>query len=188
MATAVALFKLKPNEMREVTVCVPIKKDVDIKPGSCFKSVVEKKWDENLNGLCQLDIPNKQFQYLYDAAIRSLILHSPLDVYPGPYTYKRFWFRDAAFILHTMLCVGMSARAEKVIDRFPTRQTAGGYFLSQDGEWDSTEKRYGSCAVSANSREKTESEVAGRLPRGGMAKGKRISKRQPLFRPAPYRF
>jgi len=137
MASAVALFKLKPNETREVTVSVPLKKDLDIKPGLSFKSIVEKKWDENLNGLCQLDIPNKQFQFLYDAAIRSLILHSPLDVYPGPYTYKRFWFRDAAFMLHAMLCVGMSGRAEKVIDRFPSRQTAGGYFLSQDGEWDS---------------------------------------------------
>jgi len=137
MATAVALFELKPNESREVTVLVPIKKDVDTEPAGRPEFLSTEKWNENLKGLCRLDIPDKHYQFLYDAAIRSLILHSPLDVYPGPYTYKRFWFRDAAFILHAMLCVGMSDRAKKVIDRFPSRQTAGGYFLSQDGEWDS---------------------------------------------------
>ena len=137
MATAVALFKLEPNQMREVTVSVPLKKDFSGEPAKQPEFLPTQKWDDNLNGVCQLDIPNKQFQFLYDAAIRSLILHSPLDVYPGPYTYKRFWFRDAAFILNTMLCVGMADRAEKVIDRFSSRQTAGGYFLSQDGEWDS---------------------------------------------------
>jgi hypothetical protein len=137
MATAVALFELKPNETRELTVSIPLKKDLEIVPAQRLEVLPTPKWDENLNGLCQLDIPNKQFQFLYDTAIRSLILHSPLDVYPGPYTYKRFWFRDAAFILNAMLCVGMSERAEKALDRFPSRQTAVGYFLSQDGEWDS---------------------------------------------------
>ncbi len=137
MATAVALFELKPGETREVTVSVPLKRDFDVEPAEQPEFLPTKKWDDNLNGLCRLDIPDKRAQFLYDAAIRSLILHSPLDIYPGPYTYKRFWFRDAAFMLHTMLCVGMSERAEKVIDRFPSRQTAGGYFLSQDGEWDS---------------------------------------------------
>jgi hypothetical protein len=137
MATAAAIFKLEPGKPREVTVCVPLKMDPDITPATRSRSAIDKTWDENLSGLCQLDIPDPSFKFLYDAAIRSLILHSPLDVYPGPYTYKRFWFRDAAFILHTMLCVGMTDRAEKVISRFPSRQTVGGYYLSQEGEWDS---------------------------------------------------
>ena len=75
-------------------------------------------------------------QFLYDAALRTVILHSPDDVYPGPFTYKRFWFRDAAFILHAMLCAGLSGRAAQAIERFFPRQTAGGYFRSQEGEWD----------------------------------------------------
>ncbi len=137
MATAVALFELKPSETRELTVYVPLKKNHDVEPIEQPEFISTSKWDDNLKGLCELDIPNKQFKYLYDAAIRSLILHAPLDIYPGPYTYKRFWFRDAAFILNAMLCVGMTDRAEKVIDRFPLRQTIGGYYLSQDGEWDS---------------------------------------------------
>lgn len=137
MATAAALFKLEPNVKREVTISIPILKDADVKPSGELKSAVSK-WDENLKGLCQANLPDRQFQFLYDAAIRSLILHSPeQDIYPGPYTYKRFWFRDAAFILDAMLCVGLSARAKKIVGRFPMRQTSAGYFLSQDGEWDS---------------------------------------------------
>ncbi len=137
MATAVALFKLEPNVKREVTISIPIVKDAAMKPVGELKSAV-LKWDENLKGLCQTNLPDKHFQFLYEAAIRSIILHSPeQDIYPGPYTYKRFWFRDAAFILDAMLCVGLSERVTKIVGGFPRRQTSTGYFLSQDGEWDS---------------------------------------------------
>jgi len=137
MATAAALFKLEPNVKREVTLSIPITKDAVVKPAGELKSALSK-WDENLKGLCQTNLPDKHFQFLYDAAIRSLILHSPeQDIYPGPFTYKRFWFRDAAFILDALLCVGLSERVKKIVGRFPMRQTSTGYFLSQDGEWDS---------------------------------------------------
>ena len=137
MATAAALFNLEPNVKREVTISIPVTKGAEVKPAGEWKSAVSK-WEENLKGCCELEIPDKHFQFLYDAAIRSLILHSPKqDVYPGPYTYKRFWFRDAAFILDAMLCVGLSERVKKIVSCFPMRQTVAGYFLSQDGEWDS---------------------------------------------------
>jgi hypothetical protein len=77
------------------------------------------------------------FQKLYDAAIASLILHSPGEVYPGPYTYKRFWYRDATFILNALLTLGADRRARRSLDKFPHGQTLQGYFRSQDGEWDS---------------------------------------------------
>jgi hypothetical protein len=86
---------------------------------------------------CRLQCPEQLYQGLYDAAITSLILHSPDDVYPGPYTYKRFWFRDAAFIIHALLCAGLTTRAKRALARFPERQTIRGYFRSQEGEWDS---------------------------------------------------
>ena len=35
----------------------------------------------------------RQAQY---AALRTVLLLSPREIYAGPYTYKRFWFRDAA--------------------------------------------------------------------------------------------
>ena len=83
-----------------------------------------------------MQCPDGQYQFLYDAAIRSVLLHSPGDVYPGPYTYKRFWFRDAAFILDSLLCAGFASRVKRCIDTFPRRQGPTGYFLSQEGEWD----------------------------------------------------
>src|SRR5690606_15606666 len=40
------------------------------------------------------------------------------------------------FIIHALLCVGLTERAERALQRFPARQTALGYFRSQEGEWD----------------------------------------------------
>ncbi|HZK13899.1 MAG TPA: hypothetical protein VFC55_05235, partial [Desulfobaccales bacterium] len=101
------------------------------------RPVREISWERSLQGHCALHIPDQQMQFLYDAALRTLILHSPDEVYPGPFTYKRFWFRDAAFIIHGLLCSGMIDRAERALHLFSRRQTRAGYFLSQEGEWDS---------------------------------------------------
>lgn len=135
MISAAALYSLTPNEKRRVTVSVPLEKH-----GQSVKSDYESPdelWDKSLAGACWLCIPDEKMRFLYDAAIRTLILHTPNDVYPGPYTYKRFWFRDAAFIVHSLLLVGLVDRAEKILDLFPSRQTAKGFFHSQNGEWDS---------------------------------------------------
>lgn len=131
MVTAAALFRLEAGKPRTVRARVPLS---DVR-----KSVwsADSAWEKSLHGHCRLQIPDAHFQFLYDAALRTLILHSPDDVYPGPYTYKRFWFRDAAFIIHGLLCAGLTERAERALDRFPSRQTAQGYFRSQEGEWDS---------------------------------------------------
>ncbi len=131
MVTAAALFRLAPGQLRDLDVHIPLAQ------GSTHtQSVSSTGWQEALQGCCQLHIADQKVQFLYAAALRTLILHSPGDVYPGPYTYKRFWFRDAAFIIHALLCLGLSDRGERALDRFPTRQTIAGYFHSQEGEWD----------------------------------------------------
>ncbi|MEQ8968131.1 MAG: hypothetical protein RID91_20105 [Azospirillaceae bacterium] len=131
LATAAALFRLEGGR-RRVTVTVPLAggaaDDATRLPGT---------WSDALDGAARLSVPDARMRALYDAAIQTLVLHTPGDVYPGPFTYKRFWFRDAAFILNALLAVGFDARAERVLDRFPERQTVAGYFKSQDGEWDS---------------------------------------------------
>ncbi len=128
MATAAALFELEPAKKRKITVEIPLEPETQ-------KRVSRPSWSQALAGRCELQIPDSRFQFLFEAAQRTLILHSPGDVYPGPYTYKRFWFRDAAFILNALLCSGFIERTERAIDRFPERQKAG-YFHSQEGEWD----------------------------------------------------
>src|SRR5690606_3666184 len=109
---------------------------IPLQPVAGADSEAPAPWPAERAAACQLRCPEQRFQMLYDAAITSLILHSPKDVYPGPYTYKRFWFRDAAFIIHALLCAGLSDRATRALNQFPPRQTALGYFRSQEGEWD----------------------------------------------------
>lgn len=94
-------------------------------------------WSQALAETATLEVPDERIQFLYDAAVRSLILLSADDVVPGPYTYKRFWFRDACLMLHALLCAGLEERAFRCLDHFPGRQKRSGYFMSQEGEWDS---------------------------------------------------
>ncbi len=135
MATAAAGFAVPAQGSREVRVRVPLRERTRHVRKHPAKSICP--WPDVLAPACTLHIPDKRIQFLYDAALRTLVLHSPQDVYAGPYTYKRFWFRDAVFILQAMLCAGLTQRAERVIRDFFPRQTTGGYFRSQEGEWDS---------------------------------------------------
>lgn len=127
MATAASLYRLEGGQPRRIGLTVPLKETAVPAAGG---------WPRALEGHCRLDLPDARMRFLYDAAIRTLVLHAPGDVYPGPYTYKRFWFRDAALILNALLCAGLTDRAERAIDRFPARQTRDGFFRSQEGEWD----------------------------------------------------
>ncbi len=129
MVTAAALFPVKAGEAGEITASIPL-------AASSAAVFAADAWHTARRNHCKLVCPEPQYQFLYDAAVTSLILHSPDDVYPGPFTYKRFWFRDAAFIIHALLCAGLTDRAERALARFPARQTALGYFRSQEGEWD----------------------------------------------------
>jgi hypothetical protein len=137
MATAAAMFKIAPREAREITVSVPFGHGI-AESSAGPAAAAFTTWSVALRPRAVLEVSDPRFQYLYEAAVRTLVLHTPAgDVYPGPYTYKRFWFRDAAFILNALLAVGLGDRARRAIDAFPKRQNRSGYFVSQVGEWDS---------------------------------------------------
>ena len=136
MATAAAVYPMPAGQDEEIIISVPISNN-KIDPKIDNDLMAQDAWKESLGGACQLQIPDKNFQFLYTAAIHTMILHSPKEVYPGPFIYRRFWFRDAAFILQALLCVGLKDRVKRSLDCFRDRQTAQGYFLSQEGEWDS---------------------------------------------------
>lgn len=133
MASAAAIFELKPNIMRAIVTDIPYEPENK----HLFKLQNITGWDCALADSCKLEIPDEKFKFLYDCAVRTVILHSPSDIYAGPYTYKRFWFRDAVFIIYSLLCCGFTDRAGQLLDKFPARQKHSGYFLSQEGEWDS---------------------------------------------------
>lgn len=130
MATAAALYEIPASGRREITVSVPL-------TAADKKAAHPVSWEEEGEMLQQIRVPDERFRFLHEAALRTMILHCPAEVYPGPYTYRRFWFRDAAFILNAMATAGMTERVERALDKFHSRQLPTGYFLSQDGEWDS---------------------------------------------------
>lgn len=137
LATAAALYELDGKNFREIEILIPLKSEEEESYQDLKRTIPDHPWEISKSG-CSLKVPDAKFQYLYDASIKSMILHSPEEVYPGPYTYKHFWFRDAAFILNAMLCVGLFNRVERTINNiFLKRLAPFGYFHSQDGEWDS---------------------------------------------------
>ncbi|MFO7728094.1 MAG: hypothetical protein R6X11_07170 [Desulfonatronovibrio sp.] len=140
MATSAAVFPFSRETAEPVRVSIPLKKDIPKK--SIFSSrstprTINHAWDEALSSTARLKVPDDKIQFLYDAAVRTLILLSAESVVPGPYTYRRFWFRDACLMLNGMMAVGMTDRAFRLLETFPHLQKFSGYFQSQKGEWDS---------------------------------------------------
>ncbi len=133
MVTAAACFHLAANEPRQLTVRTPLGQAA----GQSGGEPAGMRWRHALLGAARLEVADSRIQSLYDTALRTLVLLSPDDALPGPYTYKRFWFRDAAFMIHSLLVAGLVDRAERALQRFPDRQMRNGYFYSQEGEWDS---------------------------------------------------
>ncbi len=152
MATAAALYRLAPDSPRLLEARIPLTprdsrrglsataaRPVNASGGNNHAGASLRgvsSWEQALAGHARLTIPDQWLQFLYDAALRTLILHTPGEVYPGPYTYRRFWIRDTAFVVNSLLCAGLASRAEHVLPHLLVRQTRSGYFLSQDGEWD----------------------------------------------------
>lgn len=135
LASAAAVYDMQAGETFQLEATVDLSADRSV--NTLLPQGRSSSWTEALQGAARLDIPDSDIQYLYDASLRSLVLLSPYNVYPGPYTYKRFWFRDAAMVLHALLSAKLIEPVERSMQTFPARQTLAGYFHSQSGEWDS---------------------------------------------------
>jgi hypothetical protein len=85
----------------------------------------------------RLELPDARLAGAVEANRRFLLLfHDGADITPGPFTYHRFWFRDAAYMLSALDRYGYHRESAEVIDHFRTRQHADGFFFSQRQEWD----------------------------------------------------
>jgi len=133
MATAAAFFDVPPGESRQVGIQIP----VDRTPGSRQPLPDLSRPPEILSRTARLSLPDDHFVFLYDAAVHTLLMMTVKDVFPGPYTYRRFWFRDACLIINALLGLGLDNRSLELMKAFPGRQKHTGYFQSQEGEWDS---------------------------------------------------
>jgi len=130
MATSAALYEIGASKPAVVEVRVPLK------GRECGRCKPES-WSQSISAACSLAGAESHTQFLYDAAIRTLVLFSPGTVYAGPYTYRRFWIRDAVFVCSALINAGLLGRAQEVLVSILRHQNTAGYFLSQHGEWDS---------------------------------------------------
>ena len=135
MATSAAFFRLAEDAPGNVRLSVDL--EGDMPSAAKRRNIQTRSWSWHLSDTARLKVPDEKIQFLYDTAVRSLLLLSADDPVPGPYTYNRFWFRDACLMLNAMLAANMVERSRSRIDRFPHRQRGSGYFRSQEGEWDS---------------------------------------------------
>jgi hypothetical protein len=131
MVTSAAFFPVTGKEKsREITINVPLEKP------SAPINTFPLSWTEAVQPAAVLEMPDKHITFLYQTAVRTLIHLSADDIVPGPYTYKRFWFRDACLMLHPMMAIGLHDICRRQIDRFEGLQNTEGFFHSQAGEWD----------------------------------------------------
>ncbi|MFI4910674.1 MAG: hypothetical protein ACIAQZ_03300 [Sedimentisphaeraceae bacterium JB056] len=142
MATAAIVFPISSGKTTDVKLSIPLDthklRIYKSKSSGRSKENIASDWPAVMSNYCRINLPDKKKQLIYEQALRSVVLHTiGADVYPGPFTYKRFWFRDASFILNSLLYGNLRELAKPVLDSYHHRQKSNGYFQSQYGEWDS---------------------------------------------------
>ena len=135
LATAAALFPLDSERETRVEIKIPLAAELKREFPRAAPATVS--WPTAMGPLARLEIPDERISYLYDCAAHVLVLLSAHDIFPGPFGYRRFWFRDACLMLAALTALGFEDRAERHIRGFIRRQQRDGYFRSQEGEWDS---------------------------------------------------
>ncbi|HEX2063920.1 MAG TPA: hypothetical protein VHE80_05830, partial [Acidimicrobiales bacterium] len=98
---------------------------------------VAGEWHTKTDRGMRLRLPDERLARAVDANRRHLlVLHDGDEITPGPYTYHRFWFRDAAYMLAALDRYGFHAEAAEVLASYRRRQHVDGFFFSQRQEWD----------------------------------------------------
>jgi hypothetical protein len=137
LATAASVYNFA-GPRRELAIRVPLDKELaHMSQSGANRAVSGIGWTQACAFAARLQIQDERMQFLYDAAVRTLVLLSADEIVPGPYTYRRFWFRDACLMMNALLGVGLIDRCRRALVTFPGRQLRNGYFRSQEGEWDS---------------------------------------------------
>jgi hypothetical protein len=135
MATAASVYRFEGPRM-ELAIRVPLARELAAM-GAPRHFDPTVSWPQVRSQLAELRLPDDRLRFLHEAALQTLVLLSAEEIVPGPYTYRRFWFRDACLMMNALLSVGLANRCRRAIERFAGRQLRSGYFRSQEGEWDS---------------------------------------------------
>jgi hypothetical protein len=138
LATAAAAYRLREGQQAVFRYRIPL---VPEEPGTLLhpapKLAPPSTWKACMEGWARLESPDSRFVEIFESSKRTLALLSQSEILPGPYTYRRFWFRDACLIGNALLGLGRDDRVRQALDYFHHRQRLSGYFHSQEGEWDS---------------------------------------------------
>ena len=98
---------------------------------------VANGWKAHAARGMRLVLPDTRLSAAVEANRRFLLLlHDGDGITPGPATYHRFWFRDAAYLLGALDRYGYAAEVAEVLASYPGRQRSDGLFFSQSREWD----------------------------------------------------
>jgi hypothetical protein len=148
MIQAAFVYQVAPGEELRCAVPLPherreerrkrlpkrLNAEIPIKPAGDVVS----QWKRVLSEGMQVSVPDSRLQEAIDANRAYMkLFHDGDGITPGPYTYHRFWFRDAAYQLVAMARWGFHREAASVISSFGRRQHRDGFFYSQWREWDS---------------------------------------------------
>ena len=98
---------------------------------------VANGWRAQTQRGMRLVLPDERLAEAVDAnRAFLLLLHDGDEITPGPTTYHRFWFRDAAYLLAALDRYGFHRETAEVLASYPGRQHVDGFFFSQRQEWD----------------------------------------------------
>jgi len=146
LATGLAAYHLSlaPNTVATFTFFVPLApvfpartRAVAASFGANLLDQVRTYWATRKKEGLQLDVPDRRVQDCFEAnKAYLLVLTGGESITPGPLTYHRFWFRDAAYMVEALMKVGYLAEAARIIAAYPRRQRRDGYFLGRNWEWD----------------------------------------------------
>lgn len=127
------IAKLKHNRRTEEFVTALRKKRFDVSLKEQLNS-----WETKLKEGMAIKLPEQRIQDCFEAnKAFMLMFYDNTYITPGPSTYHDFWFRDAAYLLNGLDKLGYHQETENVLNTYPGRIHASGFFFSQQGEWDS---------------------------------------------------
>ncbi len=96
------------------------------------------RWRESQGEGLRINLPDSRLQDAFRAVKNHLHVFDDGDHFsPGTFLYHNHWFRDSAFIAMAFENMGLGAKVEPKLLRYPKLQLRDGFFRSQKGEWDS---------------------------------------------------
>jgi hypothetical protein len=96
------------------------------------------RWRESQGEGLRVHLPDSRLQRAFLAVKNHMHVFDDGDHFsPGTFLYHNHWFRDSAFIALAFENMGLGAKVEPKLCRYPKLQRRDGFFRSQRGEWDS---------------------------------------------------